>query len=184
MNEQLTKRVLAAKPWMLFVFAFTIALAPPVPLVTRIWISVWVIIFTWWTLALGQALQRRMADPRMLNEQLFKYFVGFAALYTVIIFWTTDGGYHINSNNADEYGWKLWIILPLHLFVMFCMFYGIYFLSKAIKTIRQSRGHRDESTFLYMLGFWFFPIGIWIIQPRIIEILNSVPTTSSDPHSA
>ena len=125
-----------------------------------------------------------MPKPELLNEEIFKYKVGFAALYIITIFWVTDGGYQINSSNAAEYGWKLWVIIPLHLLVMYCMFYGMWFLSKAISTIRQVTGHRDDSTFMNILGFWFFPIGIWILQPRIIEILNNRPTSEQTPHSA
>jgi len=125
-----------------------------------------------------------MPDPKMLNETTFQYKVGFAALYVITIFWVTEGGYQINSSNAAEYGRKLWVIIPLHLLLCYCMFYGMYFLSKAITVIRQANGHRDESAFVYMLGFWFFPIGIWIIQPRIIEILSSNPGRKTDPHLA
>jgi|GEM_PF-880716 len=184
MNDSASHRILTAKSWMLFAFAFLVPLAPPYPIVALLWVSLWIVAFTWWTLRLGKELRARMPRPEILNEQTFQHTVSFAALYTVTILWVTDGGYQINASNAHEYGWKLWVIVPLHVFVMYCMFYGIYFQSKAIKTIRQANGHRDESTFVYMLGFWFFPIGIWIIQPRIIEILNSRTVHVPDTRSA
>src|SRR5436189_6286262 len=104
MNERTTHRSRMARPWMLSAFAFVIAFAPPSPVVARIWISLWIAGFTWWTLTLGKALRGRMPDPKMLNETTFQYKVGFAALYVITIFWVTEGGYQINSSNAAEYG--------------------------------------------------------------------------------
>jgi hypothetical protein len=174
-NNTLTTRLLSVRPWVLFVFAFLISFAPSHPISGRVWITIWIAAFAWWTMSLGHALHQRMRSSHLLDVKWFRYFVGFATCYAITLFWITNGGYSITSSNAHEYGWKLWLIIPLHLFVMFCMFYSIHFLAKAIKTIRQENGHRDETTFIHILGFWFFPIGIWIIQPRIIEILTRVP---------
>tara|TARA_Y100001934_G_C11592251_1_gene423830 strand:+ start:70 stop:348 length:279 start_codon:yes stop_codon:yes gene_type:complete len=78
------------------------------------------------------------------------------------------GGYSINANNYDEYDSIIWIIIPMHIILMFCIIHTIYFLSKCITTLR----NKNEEYVWYMLRFWFFPIGIWIIQPRIIELLK------------
>ncbi|MEO1032861.1 MAG: hypothetical protein AAFX55_15735, partial [Bacteroidota bacterium] len=62
--------------------------------------------------------------------------------------------------------------IPLHIILMFFVIHNIYSLSRCISKLR----NRNEVYGWYMLGFWFFPIGIWIIQPRIIELLK-VPVT-------
>ena len=40
------------------------------------------------------------------------------------------------------------------------------------KMIESVLRNQKEGYGWYMLGFWFFPIGIWIIQPRVIELLE------------
>jgi hypothetical protein len=59
-----------------------------------------------------------------------------------------------------------WII-PLHLLAMFCMFYNLYFVAKALRLaeVQKPLGFYDYSGPFFLL--WFFPIGIWVIQPRI-----------------
>jgi hypothetical protein len=59
-----------------------------------------------------------------------------------------------------------WII-PLHLLAMFCMFYNLYFVAKSLRLAEERRPlvFYDYSGPFFLL--WFFPIGIWVVQPRI-----------------
>jgi hypothetical protein len=59
------------------------------------------------------------------------------------------------------------IILPLHFLAMGCVFYALYFVSKNLALAETAR---DVEFYDYAGPFfllWFFPIGIWIVQPRI-----------------
>ena len=61
-------------------------------------------------------------------------------------------------------------IIPLHLFSMFCIFYCLYFVAKTYKTAELQR----EVSFGDFVGefflFWFYPIGVWFLQPKINEM--------------
>lgn len=59
------------------------------------------------------------------------------------------------------------VIFPLHLLAMFCMFYDLYFVSKSLVLTERGRpvSFCDYARPFFLL--WFFPIGIWIVQPRI-----------------
>jgi hypothetical protein len=65
------------------------------------------------------------------------------------------------------------LIVPLHLFSMFCIFYCLYFNAKALKTVEWQR----PVTFSDFAGefflIWFFPIGVWIIQPRLNKLFDT-----------
>jgi hypothetical protein len=71
------------------------------------------------------------------------------------------------------------VILPLHLFAMFCMFYVLYFVAKSLVMINKGKevvfGDYAKSLILLCL----YPIGVWFIQPRInqlyAEIRNAQP---------
>ena len=55
----------------------------------------------------------------------------------------------------------------MHLVATFCMFYNLYFVAKSLKLVELQRpvGFYDYSGPLFLL--WFFPAGIWVVQPRI-----------------
>jgi hypothetical protein len=79
----------------------------------------------------------------------------------------------LGGPDFDQLVWLPAIILPLHLFAMFCIFYCLYFVAKTIKTAELQR----EVSFSDFVGeffmLWFYPIGIWILQPKINQIAKS-----------
>ena len=83
-------------------------------------------------------------------------------------------GFFENGKEPDTsmIGGLLGVIIPLHLFSMFCIFYCLYFVAKTFKTVELQR----EVSFSDFAGefflFWFFPIGIWIVQPKINKMIE------------
>jgi len=65
------------------------------------------------------------------------------------------------------------LIIPFHLFAMFCLFYDIYFLLKSLALAETSRpvSFYDYAGPFFLL--WFFPFGIWMIQPRVNRLYES-----------
>ena len=65
------------------------------------------------------------------------------------------------------------IIVPVHLFSMFCIFYSLYFVAKTFKTVELQR----ETTFSDFAGefflIWFYPVGVWIIQPKVNKMVEN-----------
>jgi hypothetical protein len=59
------------------------------------------------------------------------------------------------------------VIVPLSLFGMFCLLYIFYFVSKNLVLAETGEpASFSEYAGLFLL-FCFFPIGVWVIQPRI-----------------
>ena len=60
----------------------------------------------------------------------------------------------------------------LNIVSTFGIFYTMYFAAKTLKTVELQRevSFRDFVSEFFM--FWFFPIGIWILQPRINDIIE------------
>jgi hypothetical protein len=56
---------------------------------------------------------------------------------------------------------------------MFFIFYSLYFIAKELKSVELQKPvtFSDFAGEFFLL--WFFPIGIWIIQPRINKIFES-----------
>jgi hypothetical protein len=64
------------------------------------------------------------------------------------------------------------LIIPLHLFAMVCMFYLLYFVSKSLVLAETSK---PASFYDYAGPFFllcFFPIGIWIVQPKVNRLYS------------
>jgi hypothetical protein len=73
------------------------------------------------------------------------------------------------------------VIFPLHLFAMFCMFYSLYFVSK---NLALAEAGKPVSFYDYAGAFflvWFFPIGVWVIQPRINRLYATRKTVQPSP---
>jgi len=70
------------------------------------------------------------------------------------------------------------VILPLHLFALACLTYVFYFVSKCLslaETGRPKSFSRFAGTFFLL---WFFPIGVWIIQPKVNRLYLSKERSS------
>lgn len=135
------------------------------PIVSIISMSV----FFGWFWAIGVGLQSKVPNSITMKLGRFKFFLIFPLIYIVsaFLFITNSiaGGTQLNSES-------LTVILPLHLFSMFCIFYCLNFTAKTYKTVELQR----EVTFSDFAGeffiMWFFPIGIWIIQPKINKLME------------
>lgn len=59
------------------------------------------------------------------------------------------------------------LLFPLHVLAMFCMLYSIYFVSKSLILAEsgESVSFYDYAGSFFLI--WFFPIGVWVVQPRI-----------------
>lgn len=64
-------------------------------------------------------------------------------------------------------------VVPMHLMAMFAVFYALAFTAKMLVTLERSQ----RVTFFDYSGpfflFWFFPIGVWFVQPRVNKLLGS-----------
>lgn len=133
--------------------------------------------FGWfWSIAIG--LKHKIPQDIKMKTTKFKifffiplvYILLFVTLLGISMSWIVTG---VNSGIQPDFvniGLFISIIFPLHFFSMFCIFYCFYFVAKTIRTIELQR----ECSFSDFAGefflIWFYPIGIWIIQPRINKI--------------
>ena len=140
------------------------------------------LLFGWfWSIAIG--LQPKVPKSIVMKTKKFKIFFFIPVLYiTFLMLFMANMFTGFDPMNSEPSGFLfpgvIAIILPLHLLSMFSIFYCIYFCAKTLKTILLER----EVSFGEFAGeffmLWFWPIGIWILQPKINTMVNS--TTKSD----
>ncbi|MFD0976777.1 hypothetical protein [Salinimicrobium gaetbulicola] len=140
-------------------------------------------VFFGWFWSIGIGLQKYIPAEIKMKIKKFKVFFFIPLFYILFIFiliGTTFFGISIGSNAVGGIVGKMLIfIIPMHLFSMFCMFYLLYFVSKTIKITELER----PVTFSDFIGeffmIWFFPIGIWFIQPRLNKIVSEKNTNGN-----
>lgn len=126
-----------------------------------------------WFYALGTNLYKMLPDKATMNLKIFKIFLFIPVAYILFlsVFMAAKISIMLNGEQANFASFAL--IIPLHLFSIFCIFYSIYFIAKALKSVELQR----EVSFSDYAGdcflIWFLMIGVWIIQPRINKIFNN-----------
>lgn len=131
--------------------------------------------FGWfWSIAIG--LQKKYPSGIKMKVKKFKIFFLIPLIYmtiiSILIGLAFMGAESDMISGHRAIGSMVGVIVPFHFLSMFCMFYILYFVSKTIKTVELQRevSFSDFAGEFFLL--WFYPIGIWIIQPRINKIIR------------
>ena len=131
-----------------------------------------------WFWSIGVGLQRKISVDVRMKVGRFKSF-----LLIILLFFTFVIGLSLFSicrsmgigqtGNGSVIIGMMNLILPLFLFSMYCMFYTLHFVAKTIKTVELQRevSFSDYAGEFFML--LFFPIGIWIVQPKINKVFEN-----------
>lgn len=133
--------------------------------------------FFGWIWAIATGIQFKVPIGIKMKVNKFKIFFFIPLIYILLLFGFME--FLLNKTNvigqSQPFGLLGGLIgfIPLHLFSMFCIFFCLYFVAKTFKTVELQR----EVTFSDFAGefflFWFFPIGIWIIQPKINRMIEN-----------
>lgn len=118
-----------------------------------------------WFWVLGTQLNHFVAEEFRPSPGLFKVSVIYPAFY-VILFWLL---FFTQSNNPSL-NWIPLLICPFHLLAMFSILYSFYFISKNLVLAEKRAKVKTEDFIGPFFALWFFPVGIWFIQPRVNAI--------------
>ena len=100
---------------------------------------------------------RSIVKPELRMEtQFFRFSLVYPVVYLPIFFLLVPGT-----------GIPVRVIVPPHLACMACLFYLLYFVSRNLVLAETGK---PVSFYEYAGPFfllWFFPIGVWLIQPKV-----------------
>lgn len=134
----------------------------------RFWIveGLFLLCFMAWFWSLGSFLDSLIPSALKLNMGFFRFALIYPIVYVFIF----------ASFIQNPVLSRVAIILPLHLFAMACVFYSLYFVSKSfvLAETGKSASFYDYAGPFFLI--WFFPIGIWVVQPRINRLYATGPT--------
>jgi len=125
-----------------------------------------------WFYVVGVNLNKKLPELIKMNLAKFKWFI-FIPIVCMFLFYI----YVLTLFNRVSIGEQLnlaifAVTLPLYLFSVFCLIYCIYFNAKSLKTVELQRPVNFSDYLGEFLLFLFFPIGIWLIQPKINRIFS------------
>jgi hypothetical protein len=113
--------------------------------------------FLGWFWSMGSFLSSIVQPALKLKMGFFRFALVYAAIYLPVFMAL------FQSLNPTVFA----VIMPFHFFAMYCIFYMLYFVSKSLVLVEtgKSASFYDYAGPFFLI--WFFPIGVWIIQPRI-----------------
>ena len=137
--------------------------------------AVWVpFLLSWlgWLATVGFFLNSNLAPEQKLRTGLFR----FALVYTVGFLFVGPPLF-VEANPPD------WIVLPLFLFAIVCLFYLLIFVAKALKTTDLQRPMIMNEYTIELFLLFFLPLGIWLIQPKINRLYAEAQKAAKNPRN-
>lgn len=127
-------------------------------------------IFIGWIYSIGTSMNELIPYKLRPNGIYFKVsclFTVVAIIVILIIF----GGYSIDQDNYQQYGYWIWVLLPFHFYLIWSLIYIFYFASKALTSVIEGEVVGFGESYRVFFAMWFYPIGVWFIQPAVQKIL-------------
>lgn len=132
-------------------------------------------LFAWlWSVAIG--LQYKVPQSIRFNTKRFKVFFFIPLFYVIAISFGMVYLVNMGMNGALESQFNPTIILaiiPLHLFSIFAILYCFYFAAKVLKSAELGRMAKGDEFIGEFFLIWFYPVGVWLLQPRINNLVSS-----------
>ena len=129
--------------------------------------SIFFLLFFGWIYSTGNVLGKQWGENKN-SLLLFKLCILIVVVSTVFIsFLGTAGKTYIYDLNKP---------LPLFIsvIVLIAIFYCFYYVSKTLRCLELNRNVIFEQHQKEFFLFFIFVVGIWILQPRIKKLLNSL----------
>jgi len=106
-----------------------------------------------WLLSIGLSLQNKVPTELMGSVTFFKIniFYGFIFLFVIDFF------------KAEQ----TILLIPFQLYGVYSFFYSLYFVSRSLVIAEEQKKVRVDRYLGTLFLFWFAPIGMWFLNPRI-----------------
>ena len=120
------------------------------------------VLFFGWLWAIAEACYKQLPEELASSPKPMQVGLIYAILYLAL------GGYFFFGPDEKMPGYGI----VLHLLGMVAIFYSFGFTAKQLTKLDQNK----KVTFFNYSGplflFWFFPIGVWFIQPKVNSLLG------------
>jgi hypothetical protein len=115
---------------------------------------VWGVSLFSWLVSVSRTSNSRMKASLQRSTWKMEAGLSYAMIYLPI------GGHFIVHGDPGA-----WIVVP-HLAAMGAILYALWFSARQFSTLRHGK-NSFENTFSCFVLMWFFPIGVWVLQPIV-----------------
>lgn len=120
-----------------------------------------------WIVSIAISANRKLDVSLRRSPTLMLVGMGFAAFYIGISQWL------LPDVTTGEGGVSPWIVVPMHFAAMLGIFYALLFSANRLMTLDRGKNvsFLDYSGAFFLM--WFFPVGVWFVQPRVNGLLGA-----------
>ena len=167
------RAILDLKHWQIFIILLLPAFIPyNNPIVYKVISTLCFSFFFLWMYSIVAVLSKNVLKDEKPKANYYNFSYLLIIFFYSTIAFTTDYGLQINSRNYTVYGIWLWPLIILILLVLWSIMYIFYFTARTISLSNiKITGTNDSITTNYFFAFLFNVFGVWIIQPKIQELL-------------
>jgi hypothetical protein len=123
-----------------------------------------------WIWAIATELNQKLPSGVNLNAGRFKIYFSIPLIYLlgIVLYMAFSTGTSGNSTGMIASGIAM---VLFHLLSMVCIFMGLRFAAKTMKTVELGRVAKFDDYVGEFFLIWFSIIGYWILQPRLNKIM-------------
>lgn len=131
-------------------------------------------IYMMWLWAIGTKIYQKL--PAHLKLDVIKFKLVF--VITVVLFFILISMMALLFASIFGYTFYAWIfssfpiIFVIEVMIMVLMVYIFNFIAKTISLIEMKTEVKLSDYFVYIILIWLFPIGVWILQPKLNKIMQ------------
>ncbi|MFT5513765.1 MAG: hypothetical protein ACI8SE_002175, partial [Bacteroidia bacterium] len=145
--------------------------------------------FAGWIWSISVGLHPKLPEGHGLNLTLFKsmllvvLLISFFMFYIMINMFSEMFTMIENQTEMTEmptwFG-QMFMIFPLALISMGCSIYTYYHTAKTIKLVEKGNTQRKPEFIGEFFLIWFYYIGVWILQPKLNEMIEDDYVTPNE----
>ena len=134
-----------------------------------------------WIWAIGTGLQTQIPEELRQNTRRFEILLAVPAVYITLVSLLLVLAQQdiLDTSQTTPPAWVA-LILPAHLIAMACIFYGMYFAARTIALAEKKRAVRFADFAGEFFMIWFFPIGVWLLQPEVNRLAEGRDYTQEE----
>ena len=134
-----------------------------------------------WIYAIGVSMHTLL--PQNLKPAILYFKISCLVILLGIIFADFYSTFFINHNIYELFLSHLWIFIPISLYLFWSYLYIFMFTARMVESAIEGKLVKRSDSLKVFWWFWFFPIGIWYIQPSVQRVLNDYAIENSPSQS-
>jgi len=121
-----------------------------------------------WIFAIGLGMYNRIPENLRTGSGYFTFSYAFTILASAgIIYYISDDA-SINDYDITP----LFILVPVLIFTAWSILYIMYFSTTMLVTAERGRKITTSDLFPWILAMVYFPVGVWMIQPKVNAVID------------